>query len=194
MSRTQYYVAGTIDGYIADVDDNLDWLFAARSADGGPPGYAEFIAAVGAIAMGSTTYEWILAHLGGAADAIAASWPYEVPCWVFTHRNLPTVSSTAPILFTSEDVAAVHADMTAAAGSRNLWIMGGGDLAGQFADAGLLDDLLLAIAPATLGAGAPLLPRRLALTLEEVARSADFACLRYSVTRSYDAAQERLRR
>ena len=73
--------------------------------------------------------------------------------------------------------------MTAAAGGRNLWIMGGGDLAGQFADAGLLDDLLLAVAPATLGAGAPLLPRRLSLTLEDVTRSADFACLRYSVTR-----------
>ena len=161
---------------------SLDWLFAARSADGGPPGYAEFIAAVGAIAMGSTTYEWILAHLGGAPDAIAGTWPYDVPTWVFTHRSLPTVSSSAPIVFTSADVAAVHADMSAAAGSRNLWIMGGGDLAGQFADAGLLDDLLLAVAPATLGAGAPLLPRRLSLTLEDVSRSADFVCLRYSVT------------
>ena len=51
--------------------------------------------------------------------------------------------------------------MTRAAGDRNIWIVGGGDLAGQFADAGLLDEVIVSIAPVTLGAGAPLLPRRL---------------------------------
>src|SRR2546423_1679563 len=102
MSLTQYYVAASVDGYIADAHDSLDWLFAARSADGGPPGYGPFIAEVGAIAMGSTTYEWILAHSG-------SPWPYEQPTWVFTHRDLPTVESTGPIVFTSDDTLSVHA-------------------------------------------------------------------------------------
>jgi dihydrofolate reductase len=69
------------------------------------------------------------------------------------------------------------------AGDRNVWIVGGGDLAGQFADAGLLDEVLVTIAPATLGAGAPLLPRRIELRLEEVGRNGDFACATYSVVR-----------
>jgi dihydrofolate reductase len=73
--------------------------------------------------------------------------------------------------------------MAAAAGARNRWIVGGGDLAGQFADAGLLDEVLVTIAPVTLGAGAPLLPRRVELRLEEVARNGDFACARYAVAR-----------
>ena len=63
------------------------------------------------------------------------------------------------------------AAMAAAAGGRNLWVVGGGDLAGQFADAGLLDEVLVTIAPVTLGAGAPLLPRRITtkrVTLREV--------------------------
>jgi dihydrofolate reductase len=61
--------------------------------------------------------------------------------------------------------------------------VGGGDLVGQFADAGLLDEVLVTIAPVTLGAGAPLLPRRVELRLEEVARNGDFACARYTVGR-----------
>jgi dihydrofolate reductase len=71
--------------------------------------------------------------------------------------------------------------MVEAAGDRNVWIVGGGDLAGQFADAGLLDEVIVSIAPVTLGAGAPLLPRRLELRLDELDRNGDFACARFSV-------------
>jgi dihydrofolate reductase len=75
----------------------------------------------------------------------------------------------------------VHEQLVAAAGDRNVWIVGGGDLAGQFADAGLLDEVLVMTAPVTLGGGAPLLPRRLELRLEEVGRNGDFACARFAV-------------
>jgi dihydrofolate reductase len=73
--------------------------------------------------------------------------------------------------------------MVEAAGDRNVWIVGGGDRAGQFADAGLLDEVIVSIAPVTLGAGAPLLPRRLELRLDELDRNGDFACARLSVVR-----------
>ena len=73
--------------------------------------------------------------------------------------------------------------MVRAAGDRNIWVVGGGDLAGQFADAGLLDEVLVTIAPVTLGAGAPLLPRRLELRLDELGRNGDFACARFAVVR-----------
>jgi dihydrofolate reductase len=62
--------------------------------------------------------------------------------------------------------------------------VGGGDLAGQFADAGLLDEVIVYIAPVTLGSGAPLLPRRVELRLEELGRNRDFACARYAVVRA----------
>jgi dihydrofolate reductase len=73
--------------------------------------------------------------------------------------------------------------MRAAAGGKNVWIVGGGDLAGQFADAGLLDELIVYIAPVTLGGGAPLFPRRQELQLEELHRNRDFATARYGVVR-----------
>ena len=152
MSLTQYYTATSLDGFIADPDNSLDWLFTQKREPDGPLNYGEFIAGVGALAMGSTTYEWILDHESG-------KWPYDVPCWVFTHREL-TVVPGARVELTSADVATVHSEMLEAAGARNVWIVGGGELAGQFADAGLLDEVLVMIAPVTLGAGAPLLPGR----------------------------------
>jgi dihydrofolate reductase len=63
--------------------------------------------------------------------------------------------------FVSGDVRASYDAMAAAAGDRDLWVVGGGDLVGQFDDAGLLDEIWLGIRPVFLGAGAPLLPRRI---------------------------------
>ena len=181
-SVTQYYTATSLDGFIADPDHSLGWLFTRRQDRGGPLNYDEFIAGVGAIAMGSTTYEWILAHEFADKDPSDWKWPYEIPCWVFTHRQLQVVPD-AQIEFTSGDVAAVHAELVEAATGKNVWIVGGGDLAGQFADAGLLDEVIVYIACVTLGAGAPLLPRRLELRLEELYPNGDFAAARYSVVR-----------
>ena len=175
MTRTQYYTATSLDGFIADANHSLDWLFTRARDEHGPLSYDDFIAEVGALAMGSTTYEWLLDHV--------EAWPYEVPCWVFTHRRLPVVPD-ARIEFASGDVVAVHERMVAAAGARNVWIVGGGDLAGQFADAGLLDEVLVSIAPVTLGAGAPLLPRRVELALVELGRNGDFVAARFAVVRA----------
>ena len=182
VALTQYYTATSLDGFIADPDNSLDWLFTRQREPDGPLSYDAFIADIGALAMGSTTYEWVLDHEFAGKDPAEWTWPYEIPSWVFAHRELPVVPH-APIEFTSADVATVHAQMVAAAGGRNVWIVGGGDLAGQFADAGLLDEVIVFIAPVTLGGGAPLLPRRLELRLEELARNGDFACARYSVIR-----------
>ena len=172
MGLTQYYTATTLDGFIADPDESLEWLFTRNQDRDGPLNYAAFIADVGALAMGSTTYGWILQHEQG-------TWPYDLPCWVFTHRELPIVNER--IELTSDDVADVHERMREAAGERNVWIVGGGDLAGQFAERGLLDEVIVYIAPVTLGAGAPLLPRHVELRLEELERNGDFACARYAV-------------
>jgi len=175
--KTVYYTATSLDGYIADPAGSLDWLFVQDIDADGPMNYTEFIAGVGALAMGATTYEWLRARISAGEE----KWGYTVPTTVLTHRDLPAVEG-APLRFASGDVAAVHADLVAAAaGGGDVWVVGGGDLAGQFADAGLLDEIVVAIAPVTLGAGRPLFPRRYALRLDEVARNGAFACARYAV-------------
>ncbi len=182
MSLTQYYTATSLDGYIADPGNSLDWLFTRKQVDDAPLNYGEFIADVGAMAMGSTTYEWVVDHEFAGKDPAEWRWPYDIPCWVFTHRQLPVVPNSG-IEFTSADIATVHEKMVDAAGDRNVWIVGGGDLAGQFADAGLLDEVIVSIAPVTLGEGAPLLPRRIELRLDELGRNGDLATAKFSVVR-----------
>ncbi len=152
--RTQYFTATSLDGFLATPDDSLDWLLSLGDVES--TSYPDFIRDVGALVMGSATYEWLLRHLSNSDDEPA--WPYAQPTWVFTSRALPSFPG-ADIRFARGDVRPVHAEMAAAVGDRNIWIVGGGDLAGQFYDHGLLDDLFIQIASVTLGAGKPLLPR-----------------------------------
>jgi dihydrofolate reductase len=180
VSRTQYYTATTLDGFIADANNSLDWLFTRARDEAGHGNYGDFIADVGALAMGATTYQWVLDY---EKDNTKWKWPYELPAWVFTHRDLPVVLG-ADIEFVSGEVAPVHEKMVETAAGKNVWIVGGGDLVGQFADKGLLDEVIVSIAPVTLGAGAPLLPRRIELRLEDLGRNGDFVSARFSVVRA----------
>jgi dihydrofolate reductase len=84
----------------------------------------------------------------------------QFPVWVFSHRVLPDIEG-AGLNFVHGDLRAVHGQMREAAGQRNIWIVGGGDSAGQFFDVDLLDELILFAGSVTLGNGRPLLPRRI---------------------------------
>lgn len=169
---TQYYTASSLDGFIATEDHSLEWLFKQDFDEDGLMSYKEFGPSKGAIAMGATTYQWIVERSDG--------WDYYSPTWVFTHRDdLPRVDGD--VRFTQADVREVHAEMVEVAGDKAVWLMGGGDLVGQFADAGLLDEVWVQYAPVTLGSGAPLLPRELDLELLEVGRNRNFVVTRYRV-------------
>lgn len=156
--KTQYYTASSLDGFIATDDHSLEWLFPLGNiAD---TGYPEFIQGVGALAMGASTYEWMLRHVVKPGSTDGGAWPYAQPTWVLSHRELPGVAGAA-IHFVRGDVRAVHEAMKLAAGGKNLWLVGGGDLVGQFHDAGLLDEIIVQVGSVTLGSGKPLLPRRI---------------------------------
>lgn len=172
---THFFTASSLDGFIATPEHSLDWLLTQDIDAEGPMAYQQFEKTIGALAMGASTYEWVLDHEQGV-------WGYSQPTWVFTHRELTTPDG-ADVTLTRDAISEVHAAMTAAAGGKDLWVVGGGDLAGQFADAGLLDEVWVQFAPVTLGDGAPLLPRTLDLELLDVARNRNFMCGRYRVVR-----------
>lgn len=180
VMRTQYFTASSLDGFIATEDHSLDWLFPLGNIE--DTAYPAFFAEVGALAMGSATYEWLREHLMSAESP--QPWPYVQPTWVFTTRTLPTVAN-GDVRFAAGDVRPVHAAMVAAANGKNVWIVGGGELAGQFYDAGLLDELFVQIGSVTLGSGRPLLPRAITsppLLLRSVrAVGTGFAELHYEV-------------
>src|SRR5215217_5351401 len=136
------------------------------------------------MAMGSTTNEWVADKTGFLNDP--STWESTIPKRAFSSRELPRVEGP-DIKFVSGDVGPVHEEMVKAAEGKNLWLVGGGDLVGQFHDQGLLDEVIIGMASVFLGSGAPLLPRRIVtppLQLLEVTKyGADFAMLRYAIPR-----------
>jgi dihydrofolate reductase len=162
MSRVVYYAAMTLDGYIAEADDTIDWLTGFEAV---PPaagvetvegGYGEFYDEIGALVLGSVTYEWVLGHI-----ARGGSWPYAGrPCWVLSSRTLPQPDG-GEVTVVDASVTDLHDELVAAAGDRKLWVVGGGNVASQFADAGLLDEVWVTVVPVVLGTGKPLFDRRL---------------------------------
>ncbi|MGH1549870.1 dihydrofolate reductase family protein [Leifsonia poae] len=183
MGRIVFDTATTINGWIADEQNSLTWLFAVPGGEEPAEGLLPADATV--MVEGRTTYEWVLAE----TDILAhpERWNEfhgERPCFVFTHRELP-VPEGADIRFVSGSVADALPTIREAAGDGDIWVVGGGDLAGQFLDAGALDEIAISIAPVALTGGAPLLPRRVEsdrLHLESAEAIGQFARLRYRVS------------
>jgi dihydrofolate reductase len=159
--RVQYYTAASLDGYIAAEGDDLDWLTKYEPPDPPPDlerdtgSYDEFYARIGALIMGSATYEWVLAN--------ASAWPYSgKPTWVLSSRDLPEPDGEADVRVVHAGVGELHDELAEAAAPKNLWVVGGGPVASQFDAAGLLDDVIVTVVPVALGAGKPLFSERLA--------------------------------
>jgi dihydrofolate reductase len=163
--KTIYFAAASLDGFIADPNDSLEWLFK-----NGPTDISfidEFLKTVGAIAMGSSTYQWLLENTKGA-------WPYQVPCLVFTHRNLNKMDG-ADVRFVQGEVSVRHEELKKLAQGKNIWLMGGGDLVGQFYDQGLLDEMHLQTVAVFLNEGKKLFSRRTenAFKIKEIRQRGD---------------------
>lgn len=170
--KTVYYTASSLDGYIVDAEGSLDWLTSRAIDADGPFGYEDFIKTIGALAMGASTYEWIGKNQPG-------EWMYEQPTWVLTHRP-QIIAADHPVQVFAGEVTELHAELVAAAAGRDVWVVGGGDVAAQFVTAGLIDEMIVSYAPCSLGAGSPVLPVRSEWTLAESAVNADFVCARWT--------------
>jgi dihydrofolate reductase len=194
VATTVYYCASSLDGYLAENDDSLDWLleyegdFEHEAAEPDPMSeggaYERFYEGVSAIVMGSVTYEWILDHLDVAGGG---QWPYRGrPCWVLSSRELRLPEGDGvDVRVANASVGELYDEMAAAAGDRVLWLVGGGNVASQFADEGLLDELHVTVVPVVLGAGKPLFERRIPSSPMQLAATRAFASgmveLRYRI-------------
>jgi dihydrofolate reductase len=159
MGRIRFDTAMTVNGFLADEHHSLSWLFAVPGSDDAERDIPTPDAAVDV--MGSHTYEWLLRELDMLEQP--EKWIEffgSTPVYVFTTRMLP-VPAGVEIRFVTGSVADTLPGIREAAGDGDIWVMGGGELVGQFLDADALDELAVTIAPVTLPQGAPLLPRRL---------------------------------
>jgi dihydrofolate reductase len=145
MPETVYYVAASVDGFIATPDGGLDWLGPFESS-GEDYGYWDFYASIDAVVMGSRTYEQALGF---------PEWPYpDKPVRVASRRVLPAAGTN--VVVTDCEPATLLGEL-AEKRAKRVWLVGGGALAGSFAAAGLIDEYIISTIPVLLGTGVPLL-------------------------------------
>jgi dihydrofolate reductase len=145
VAEVVYYVASSLDGFIATPEGGVEWL-APFEVAGEDYGYGSFYESVDAVLLGARTYEQALGF---------PEWPYSAkPTWVFAHgvhgvtRGGVTVTKATP----AEVVSALDTQ-----GIGRAWLVGGGRLAGSFRAAGLITEYIVSVIPVLLGAGVPLL-------------------------------------
>jgi dihydrofolate reductase len=172
--RVRYVTATTLDGFLADEHDSLDWLLEQDHDPEGAGGH-EHMDGAGALVMGATTYRWVVDHVARSGE----NWPYVQPTFVVTHRTPDLASSRVRLVHGAP--TAWWPQVVAAADGRDVWVVGGGGLAADLAGEGLLDEMVVSIAPVTLGSGRPLLPARFDLRLRDVDRNRAFVVAHYDV-------------
>ncbi|MEY8457874.1 dihydrofolate reductase family protein [Lactococcus ileimucosae] len=138
------FIAQTLDGYIADKQDNLDWLMTVQGK--GDNGISAFLSTIDIILMGSRTYQWLL-------DQKLETWPYEGKMtYVFSKKNWEdkgNIKFVHPSQLT-DFVQGLQGE---------IWLIGGGQLIKTFLEADLIDEYRITTAPVLLGEGIPLFPQ-----------------------------------
>lgn len=184
-----YLTSTTLNGFIADSNDSLEWLFAVDATES--PDHEAFVETIGAQVMGANTYDWLINNQGLMDQPEVWQSIYgNMPVFVLTNRTFP-VPHGMNVTFISGDIMDHAATLASSTNGKNLWIVGGGDVAAQFLDAQILDEIVIQVAPAALASGKPLFPRDLGaeqLTLKDMTRFGNFAQLTYEV--SYEASAE----
>jgi dihydrofolate reductase len=147
MARILGYIAASLDGFIADRDDNLDWLFAYNDMELGKHDYRTFIKRIRTVVMGRGTYDFL------AKDPLP--WPYgEQRCVVVTSTPIENPPAALEI---RSDIDALIAELRAL-DDGDVWMLGGGRLQMAFMEKGALDELEIYVIPEIIGGGRPLFP------------------------------------
>ncbi len=139
--KVTYYVASSLDGYIAKEDGDVSWL-EELGISMVEAGYDEFVATVDALVMGRKTYDFVYDF---------GSWPYgDKPAWVCTSSSFNVIDGcNLQNASNPKDVKKEAGDH----GTKHLWLVGGGALAGSFIKNKLLTHLSISQMPIILGGG-----------------------------------------
>ncbi len=167
-----YYVASSLDGFIADSDDGVDWLEKIRIRPD-TASYQSFFNSVDGLLMGRKTFDFVFDY---------GQWPYEnKPTWVCSRQEVPLMEGCD--LQPEQDlVKAIEA--AEQMGLQKLWVVGGGKLVNALIQAGRLTHLSVAVMPILLFEGCPLvdvLPKHLYLTQTSATELGGFTQIEYSV-------------
>ncbi len=143
------YIATSLDGFIARLDDDLTWLdeASANVPKGEDMGYSAFMASVDVLVMGRKTYEKVL--------SFGVDWPYEKHVIVLSSQNLTIAENLYGKVSLSNEAPSVIAKRLKAQGVKRVYL-DGGETIRRFLRAGLVTDMCITQVPVMLGSGKPL--------------------------------------
>lgn len=147
--RCSVYIATSLDGFIAKEDGNIDWLneVSAKVPKDEDMGYYTFMDSVDALVMGRNTYEKVLSFGG--------DWPYKKSVIVLSRNKIDIPEHLSELVTHSSEAPKELCTTLEARGYNRLYIDGGVTIQ-RFISAGMLDDMIISIAPVVLGTGIPL--------------------------------------
>ena len=169
MVEVKLFIATSLDGFIAERDGGVDWLFTDDDY-----GYTAFFDSIEALIMGRRTYEQVLGF---------GEWPYgEKPTYVFT-RGV-SGGDHPHVEFVSSDAGPLVEELRRRS-SGDIWLVGGAALVSVFRELHLIDEYILSVHPVLLGDGIPLFerpqPRESLRLREELSFESGLVQLRYTV-------------
>jgi len=193
----------SLDGFVTGPNDDVErlheWLFAGnivvRSGGGefrlrteaDAKDFREMLSRTGAVVMGKRTFD-----LG--SEPWGDDPPFEVPCFVVTHKARPTLTKgRTSFTFVTDGVDRAITLAADAAGARDVQVIGGASAAQQALASGRLDEIELHIVPVLLGEGKRLFPAGPLLELEQtqIVSSVGVTHVRYRVKRSSESRAQR---
>ena len=177
MGKTILYIATSFDGYVAGPDDETEWMDPYGAVE---YGYQDFLNTVGAIITGRRSYDI------GVEKGWFSQFNYGSPFIVVSNDVPAKIAKDARFVFVTEGIVAAHVRAKAMAGDKNVYIYGGANLAVQYLQAGLIDEMTIGLIPVILGDGKRLFERvgkRIELELlDSRTYEKSLVMLRYSVS------------
>ena len=175
-AKTILYIATSLDGYIAGPNDEVEWLNRYNNVDFG---LKEFLSRVGAIIMGRRSYDI------GIEQKWFSQYNYGVPIFVISHQQLVSINKDAEFIFVTKGIETAHRQAKSKAEDKNVWIFGGANIAQQYLQLDLIDEISIGIAPTLLGRGKRLfdnIDKHIELTLIKTKRyEGDLVELNYKI-------------
>lgn len=178
MQQVVLYIAASLDGFIARSDGSIDWLESLPNPDNSDHGYGKFLEGIGSIVMGRKTYEVIL--------GFGVEWPY-AGFQTFVVSRQPDLAINSPDTQLVREEIPRLVNQLKASSTKDIWLVGGGELATWFLNQGLLDQIILTVIPVVLGTGIPLFapaPKESTWSLNQVeSYSSGAVALHYDIQR-----------
>lgn len=138
------YIAKSLDGYIAEKDGGLDWLFAVPNPDDSDLGFLEFIDRIDAIVMGRNTFE-VVCGFGG-------DWPYPKPTFVLSNTLTSVPQEFADKVELLKGPLSDIVGTLKERGLNELYIDGGKTIQ-SFLGEDMIDEMIISTIPVLLGGG-----------------------------------------